>query len=77
MPNSVLGSRCGRFHLKDGRTLIFQTIRRPFLRRRAGGIALALLVVVLGFLAATLFARSRPDAHAARRTREAAVISVR
>lgn len=79
MPKPVLSSQCARFHLKDGRTLVFKTIPRSLLRRRAPEIALALLVAVLGLLAAELFAKGlgRSDARAARPTREAAAVSER
>ena len=81
MPDPLLGSRCARFHLKDGRSLIFQTIsrrpRRPR-RHRAREIVIVLLVA-LGLVAATLFAKGlgRADARAVRSTRGAAVISLR
>jgi hypothetical protein len=52
--------------LKDGRPLVFQCLRTSRLRRRAGRIVLTLLMAALGFIAATLFARGRPEARPAR-----------
>ena len=66
MPDSRLGSQAARFHLKDGRTLIFQTLRPSLFRRRAGEITLALLVALLGLIARSLLAKGRPDARSSR-----------
>ena len=66
MPDSRLGSRAARFHLPDGRALIFQTLRPSILRRRAGEIALALLMALLGLIARSLFAKGRPDVRPAK-----------
>lgn len=62
MPEPGFNSHAARFHLKDGRPLVFQSLRPSRLRRRAGEIVLTLLVAALGFIAATLFAKGRPDA---------------
>jgi len=61
MSDSCPGSQAARFHLKDGRTLIFQALRPSLFRRRAGEIALALLVALLGLIARSLFAKGRPE----------------
>jgi hypothetical protein len=66
MPDSRFNAHAARFHLKDGRPLIFQSLRPSRFRRYAGEIALTLLMAVLGLIAATLFAKGRPDARPAR-----------
>jgi len=65
MPEPGFNAHAARFHLKDGRPLVFQCLRPSPLRRRAGGIVLTLLMAALGFIAATLFARGHPDARPA------------
>jgi len=65
MPERDFSSHAGRFHLKDGRPLVFLSLRTSRLRRRAGGIILTILMATLGFIAATLFAKGRPDARPA------------
>ena len=65
MPDSGISSHAARFHLKDGRPLVFLSLRPSRLRRRAGGIILTLLMATLGFIAATLFAKGRPEARPA------------
>jgi hypothetical protein len=66
MPDPVFNANAARFHLKDGRPLIFQSLRPSALRRRAGEITLTLLMAVLGLIAATLFAKGRPESRPAR-----------
>jgi len=66
MPEPGFNARAARFHLKDGRPLVFQCLSTSRLRRRAGGIVLTLLMAALGFIAATLFAKGRPEARPAR-----------
>jgi hypothetical protein len=66
MRDPGFSAHAARFHLKDGRPLIFQSLRPSRLRRYAGEIALTLLMAVLGLIAATLFAKGRPDARPAR-----------
>ena len=61
MPDPGFNARAARFHLKDGRPLIFQSLRPSRLRRYAGEIALTLLMAALGLIAASLFAKGRPD----------------
>ncbi len=55
------GLRAARFHLKDGRPLVFHSIPESFFRRRAGEILLFVLLVAAGMLAATLLAKGAPD----------------
>jgi hypothetical protein len=66
MPDPGFNANAARFHLKDGRPLIFQSLRPSAFRRHAGEIALTLLMAVLGLIAATLFAKGRPEARPAR-----------
>jgi len=66
MPEPGFNALAARFHMKDGRPLVFQCLRTSRLRRRAGRIVLTLLMAALGFIAATLFARGRPEARPAR-----------
>jgi hypothetical protein len=66
MPERDFSSHAARFHLKDGRPLVFLSLRPSRLRRRAGGIILTILMATLGFIAATLFAKGRPEARPAR-----------
>ncbi len=54
-------STAARFHLRDGRPLVFHTIPRSVFRRHMGEIALALMLAVVGLIAATLLAKGRPD----------------
>jgi hypothetical protein len=72
----ISGSGTAKFHLKDGRILVFHAVRPSALRRRAGEVLLAALIAALGLLAATLFAKGHPEARAASRSNEPA-ISVR
>jgi hypothetical protein len=60
----LIANSSARFHLQDGRPLVFHAVRRSFVRRLAGEILLLFLVAVIGFVAANLFARSRPDGRA-------------
>jgi hypothetical protein len=55
------GLRAARFHLKDGRPLVFHSIPESLFRRRAGEILLFLTLLAVGMLAATLLAKSRAD----------------
>ena len=73
MPDPGFNARAARFHLKDGRPLIFQSLRPSRLRRYAGEIALTLLMAVLGLIAASLFAKGRPDPRPARPRADAAL----
>jgi hypothetical protein len=61
MPDPGFNARAARFHLKDGRPLIFHSLGPSRLRRYSGEIALTLLMAVLGLIAATLFAKGRPE----------------
>jgi hypothetical protein len=72
----ISGSGTGKFHLKDGRTLVFHAVQQSTIGRRAGEILLAAVIAGLGLLVATLFAKGHPDARAASRSNEPA-ISVR
>jgi len=68
------GLRAARFHLKDGRPLVFHSLPESFFRRRAGEILLFVLLVAAGMLAATLLAKGTAEPpRAAVRTRHAAV----
>ena len=55
------GSSAARFHLKDGRPLVFHTIPQSVFRRRAGEILLFVMLAAVGLIAATLLAKGRPD----------------
>jgi hypothetical protein len=69
-----MGFRAARFHLKDGRPLVFHSLPESFFRRRAGEILLFVLLVAVGMVAATLFAKGTADpARSAVPTRHAAV----
>lgn len=73
MQTSPHGS-CGRFHLQDGRKLVFYPLPQSGLRRRTGeAIALAFVLIVAA-LAATLLAASRAPRHAARGDARSAVV---
>ena len=65
MPDSGIRSNAARFHLKDGRPLVFLSLRPSPLRRRAAQVVLTLLIATLGFIAASLFAKGHPDARPA------------
>jgi len=70
MREFIAGSSA-RFHLKDGRPLVFHTVDRSFVRRRAGDILLIFIIGLLGFVAANLFARTHADARPASSTKVA------
>lgn len=55
------GSSAARFHLRDGRPLVFYTIPRSVFRRRAGEFLLGVMLVAMGLVAATLLAKGRPE----------------
>ena len=54
-----MGSRAARFHLKDGRPLVFHSIPESVFRRRAGEILIFVMLLAAGMLAATLLAKGR------------------
>ncbi len=59
MQSSLPGS-CAKFHLKDGRKLVFYPVRQSGFRRRTGEVIAVAIVLVAAALAATLLAASRP-----------------
>ncbi|MGH9443342.1 MAG: hypothetical protein ACRD16_13835 [Thermoanaerobaculia bacterium] len=50
---------CGRFHLRDGRKLVFYPVRRSGLSRRMGEVIALAFVLLAAALAATLLASTR------------------
>jgi hypothetical protein len=54
-------SGAARFHLKDGRPLVFHTLPQSVLRRRAGEILILAVLAAAGLIAATLLAKGRSD----------------
>jgi hypothetical protein len=58
---SSLPGSCGKFHLKDGRPVVFHCVRRSNLRRRAGeALALAFVLIAAAFAASLLTASRSP-----------------
>ena len=58
MQSSPDGS-CGKFHLKDGRKLVFYPVRHSGLRRRTSEVIALAFMLIAAALAATLLAASR------------------
>lgn len=54
-------SDAARFHLEDGRPLVFHTVPQSVFRRRAGEILFFVMLAAVGLIAATLLAKGRPD----------------
>ena len=73
MQTSPHGS-CGRFHLQDGRKLVFYPVRQSGLRRRTGEVIALAFVLIAAVLAATLLAASRAPRHPARADARSALI---
>jgi hypothetical protein len=65
MQSSPHGS-CGKFHLEDGRKLVFYPVRQSGLRRRTGEVIAVAFVLIAAALAATLLAASRAPKHSGR-----------
>jgi hypothetical protein len=65
MQSSPPGS-CGKFHLKDGRPLVFYPVPQSSLRRRTGEVLAVAFVLIAAALAATLLAASRSPHHSLR-----------
>ncbi len=62
----------GKFHLKDGRRVVFYPVRQSSLRRRTGEVLAVAFVLTAAVLAATLLAAS----HAPRRPLRGEIRSV-
>ncbi len=63
----------GRFHLKDGRRLVFYPIRQTRIARRLGEAVALAFVLVAAVLAATLLAAGHAPRHNRPELRRAAV----
>jgi hypothetical protein len=61
-----LPSAGARFHLRDGRKLVFYTVRQSGFRRRTGELLAVAFVLTAAALAATLLAASHAPRHPVR-----------